>query len=86
MIIIAQSTIHQGNAMLFQCSCETKFDYQINPRKDTHAEYKCSRCGKLLQWYHPVQQIGHKSLIGPPQPCKHPDRQKTDALVPEMIK
>ncbi len=72
--------------MKLQCpSCGTKFDYQIDTRQGTHAEYKCS-CGKFLQWDYPVQQTIRKSLIGPPQPCKHPDRQKTDALVPEMIK
>jgi len=71
----------RGNISMYCLKCNNEFNYEFDPTRGTHAEYKCS-CGQLLQWDHPVSAQSGKIMFGPPKPCEHEKLKKSDALIP----
>ena len=67
---------------MFCPTCKKEFAHKFEIRQGVHIEYTCP-CGQLLQWdYHLTSLRASAFSIGPPQPCKHTDLLKPDALVP----
>ena len=72
----------EGNDTMRCPRCTREFAHHFDLRQGPHVEYRCP-CGQLLQWDYSSQSLAHSAwLIGPPQPCQHPEHLKPDALCP----
>ena len=78
----AEDTTAEGEDTMRGPTGAVAFRHHGDLTQGTHVDYPCT-CGQLLQWDYPVTSLAPSLLvIGPPQPCQHPDLLNHDARVP----